>query len=82
MIKECTEEIRAMNLKEMKPELRCYYERKKKELLEYLTSLMTNSSWVPHELGLGDGGARRLGSGTAAHSVLRLGDGDNGSLAV
>jgi hypothetical protein len=44
MIKECTEEIRAMNLKEMKPELRCYYERKKKELLEYLTSLMTNSS--------------------------------------
>jgi hypothetical protein len=44
MIKECTEDIRAMNLKEMKPELRCYYERKKKELLEYLTSLMTNSS--------------------------------------
>jgi hypothetical protein len=44
MIKECTEEIRAMNLEEMEPELRPYYERKKKELLEYLMSLMTNSS--------------------------------------
>jgi hypothetical protein len=44
MIKECTEEIRAMNLEEMEPKLRPYYERKKKELLEYLTSLMTNSS--------------------------------------
>jgi hypothetical protein len=44
MIKERTEEIRAMNLEEMEPERQPYYERKKKELLEYLTSLMTSSS--------------------------------------
>jgi hypothetical protein len=44
IVKECTEEIRAMNLEEMEPELRPYYERKKKELLEYLMSLMTNNS--------------------------------------
>ena len=73
-----------MNLEEMEPELRPYYERKKKELGD---SGASGSGTVTVALGLRDGGAlgarargrRRSGSGTA---TLGLGDGDSGSLAA
>jgi hypothetical protein len=75
-----------MNLEEMEPELRPYYERKKKELGDGGASGSVTVTVAlglgDSALGLGDGGARargrghrRLGSGTAAHSALGLRDG-------
>ena len=77
-----------MNLEEMEPELRPYYERKKKELGDGGAS---GSGTVMAALGLRDGGAlgarargrRRSGSGTGTTALgLGLGDEDSGSLAA
>jgi hypothetical protein len=81
-----------MNLEEMEPELRPYYERKKKELGDGGASgsgtVTAALGLGDSALGLGDSGARArgrgrwcLGSGTAAHSALGLGDGDDGARA-
>jgi hypothetical protein len=74
-----------MNLEEMEPELRPYYERKKKELGDDGAS---GSRTGTTTLGLRDGGALgarargrwRSGSGTGT-TALGLGDGDNDARA-
>jgi hypothetical protein len=84
-----------MNLEEMEPELRPYYERKKKELGDggalaqgWRRTRRSGSGTVALGLGEGDGGAwaqgrrhtRRSGSGTGT-AALGLGDGDSDARA-
>ena len=65
-----------MNLEEMEPELRPYFERKKKELVDGGAS---GSGTVTAALGLRDGGA--LGARARGRRALGLGEGDGGARA-